>query len=356
MEKIGYIPSAIDPCLFIKNKGNRKSFVIIYVDDGGIFSTKEDIDEIIEALGQDFKVKYLGKLEHFVGCHITENYKKDTLWIHQPKLLKHLEEDFSKYITTNKVFMTPASPRTTILRPQEGDNKISPAEQTIFRSGVGMLLYLVKHSRPDISNAVRELSKVADGATPGHWKSLIRLIKFVIDTKDYKLKIKPKMEPDNLFYLEGISDSEYSGDKDTRISVYGYVIYFCGAPIAWKSKSGKSVTLLSTEAEYVAMSEVTKEIIFVKQLIETMGIELHLPIIVRVDNVGAIYIANNYTTSQRTKHIDVRTHFVREFIEDGIIKIVFIKSEDNDADIFTKNTSEELYDKHLNKMIDKTTT
>ena len=356
MEKIGYIPSAIDPYLFVKIKGYRKSFVIIYVDDGGIFSTKEDIDEIIEALGQDFKVKYLGKLEHFVGCHMTENYKKDTLWIHQPKLLKHLEEDFSKYITTNKVFMTPASPRTTILRPQEGDNKISPAEQTIFRSGVGMLLYLVKHSRPDISNAVRELSKVADGATPGHWKSLIRLIKFVIDTKDYKLKIKPKMEPDNLFYLEGISDSEYSGDKDTRISVYGYVIYFCGAPIAWKSKSGKSVTLSSTEAEYFAMSEVTKEIIFVKQLIETMGIELHLPIIVRVDNVGAIYIANNYTTSQRTKHIDVRTHFVREFIEDGIIKIVFIKSEDNDADIFTKNTSEELYDKHLNKMIDKTTT
>jgi hypothetical protein len=215
-----------------------------------------------------------------------------------------------------------------------------------------MLLYLVKHSRPDIANAVRELSKVADGATPGHWKALIRLIKYVIDTENHKLKIKPKMEPDNLFFLEGISDSEYSGDNDTRISVYGYVIYFCGAPIAWKSKSGRSVTLSSTEAEYFALSEVTKEIIFTKQLIESMGIELRLPIVVRVDNVRAIYIGNNYTTSQRTKHIDVRAHFVREFVQDGVVKIVFIKSEDNDADIFTKNAAEELFIKHSNKMVE----
>jgi hypothetical protein len=121
-----------------------------------------------------------------------------------------------------------------------------------------MLLYLVKHSRPDISNAVRELSKVADGATPGHWKTMTRLIKNVLDTENYGLKIKP-VKTQEKFTLEGISDSEYAGDTDTRISVYGYIIYFCGAPIAWKSKSGKSVTLSSTEAEYFALSEVAKE-------------------------------------------------------------------------------------------------
>jgi hypothetical protein len=151
--------------------------------------------------------------------------------------------------------------------------------------------------------------------------------------------------------LKGVSDSEYAGDKDTRISVYGYILYFCGAPIAWKSKAGKSVTLSSTEAEYFALSEVAKEAIFAKQVIESMGIEIIFPITIHVDNVGAIYLANNYATSQRTKHIDIRTHFVREFIEDGIIKIVFVRTDDNDADIFTKNTSEELFTKHSGKNV-----
>ena len=120
--------------------------------------------------------------------------------------------------------------------------------------------YLVKHSRPDIVNAVRELSKVADGATEAHWKALLQVIKYVLSTENYGLKIKPTLKEN--FYMEGISDSEYAGDKDTRISVYGYILYFCGAPIAWKSKGGKSVTLSSTEAEYVASSEIAKEASF----------------------------------------------------------------------------------------------
>ena len=70
-----------------------------------------------------------------------------------------------------------------------------------------------------------------------------------------------------------------------------------------------------------------------------------------MDNVGAIYIANNYTTGQRTKHIDIRTHFVREYIEEGIIKVVFVRSDENDADIFTKNTTEEIFEKHSKKII-----
>jgi hypothetical protein len=119
----------------------------------------------------------------------------------------------------------------------------------------------VKHSRPEIANSVRELSKVANGATEGNFKALLCTVKYVMDTKYLGLLLQPKLNQDG-FFLEGISDSEFAGDPDTRISVYCYVLYFCGAPIAWKSKAEKSVNLSSTEAEYYATSEIAKEVIF----------------------------------------------------------------------------------------------
>ena len=138
----------------------------------------------------------------------------------------------------------------------------------------------------------------------------------VMETKDYGLHIKPT-KSGRLFQLRG-NDSEFCGDKETRISVYGFILYFCGVPVSWRSKMGRSVTLYSTEAEYVGVSELAKEILFVKQVLEEMGIELEYPIVIEMDNVGAIYMANNHTTSQRTKHVDTRYHFVRNYVEDGI--------------------------------------
>jgi hypothetical protein len=199
-------------------------------------------------------------------------------------------------------------------------------------------------------------TKVADGATEAHWKQLMRAIKYVITTDNKALKLKPKLKSDNsMFYLEGLSDSNFGEDKETRISVYGYVVYFCGALIATKSKLGRSVTQSSTEAEYFAVLEVAKEILFIKQLLDTIGIQ-ELPIIVRVDNVGDIFLGNNFSVSQRTKHIDIRAHAVCEYIEDGVLKLIFIRTDDNEADIFTKNTSEETYNKHSNKLIESINT
>ena len=122
--------------------------------------------------------------------------------------------------------------------------------------------------------------------------------------------------------------------------------------------SGKGLfqqTLSSTEAEYVAVSEVCSEILFVKQVLEFLGVKIKTPIIVKVDNIGAIYLANSATTSTRTKHVDARYHFVREFVEDGILQIIFVKSEENIADIFTKNLSQEGHEKHSEELVTKMT-
>jgi hypothetical protein len=203
-----------------------------------------------------------------------------------------------------------------------------------------MLLYLIKHSRPDLSNAVRELTKVLDGATPAHMKAMLRVIRFVFETKNYALRLKPNIV-DGKLLLKGISDSEFAGDRNIRKSVYGYIIYYCGAPISWKSKAGQSVTLSSTEAEYYAASETAKELVFVANLLKSMNVSFETPVSLLMDNTGAIYLANNFTTGQRSKHIDIRAHFVRELIVSGMLRTIFVKSEDNDGDIMTKNVSEE---------------
>ena len=112
----------------------------------------------------------------------------------------------------------------------------------------------------------------------------------------------------------------------------------------------KSVVLSTTEAEYMALSEVVKELKFIVQLFQTMDIEVELPITVHVDNVRAIWLSNNRTTSDRTKHIDIRTSFVKEYQEDGKIIIKFVKSEDNEADIFTKNTTNVIFQNYQKKL------
>ena len=150
----------------------------------------------------------------------------------------------------------------------------------------------------------------------------------------------------NKWEIKGYSNSDFAGDIDGRKSISGYVIYLQGCPILWRSKGQKSVSLLSTEAEYMAVSEITTEILFIKSMLEFLGVKVELPIEVNVDNIGAIYLSKSATSSNQTRHIDTRYHFVREYIENGILKIVFVKSEDNNADIMTKNLCICLYDKH----------
>jgi hypothetical protein len=187
-----------------------------------------------------------------------------------------------------------------------------------------------------------------DGCTPAAYKEMLRLIKNFLDTKTWGLKIFPKVSAgDKLKWnLVTYSDSDWAGDKDNRRSISGFIMFLCGVPIVWRSKQQKSVALSSSEAEFVAISEAVKEVLFVIQLLESMGIEVELPVVVRVDNMGAIFMSENASSNTRTRHIDTRYHFVRELIEDKVVEIVFVKTKDNTADGFTKNVTGETYQEH----------
>jgi hypothetical protein len=140
--------------------------------------------------------------------------------------------------------------------------KIEAEKQSRYRSGFGMLLYLIKYSRPNLANVVRELSICMDGANLAAYKEMLRTVKFVLDTKDYCLKMNPIYENEE-WDLVSYSDSDWAGNPENRISVTGFVIYLPGAPICWRSKRQKGVTLSSSEAKYVVMSEAVKEIRFI---------------------------------------------------------------------------------------------
>lgn len=220
------------------------------------------------------------------------------------------------------------------------DTLLTEDQQTRYQSGTGSLLYLVKHTRPDIANAVRELTKAMDKATAGHYKQLLRIIKFVSDTKTWGISMT-KINHLTL-NLTCYTDSDWAGDADDRRSISGWCIFIHGNLLCWGSRSQKNVTMSSTEAEYVEISDVCKEIMYAIYVLEFLGTKVNFPVKIYVDNVGAIYIANNNVT-RRTKHIDVRYHIIREHIEDGIIKLQFIRSDENLSDIFTKNVFENTY-------------
>ena len=352
LKKIGFTGGDVDPCLFVRRSSKGICFIAIYVDDNLLVGHPAAIEETIELLKENGLVlKVEDDLHDYLSCEIQFSPDKKKAWLGQPHLINKLEKKFGNQVTGKRQYLTPGTPGLNQIKEEDQSKLLSKEQQLMYRSGVGMLLYLVKHSRPDIANCVRELSKVLDGSTEASYKEMLRVIKYVLDTKAMGLKIWPTLTNNEPWKISVFTDSDYAGDPVTRRSVSGYVIYVHNVPVCWRSKAQRSVTLSSTEAEWVALSEAVKEVIFLMQLCNSMKIKIQLPVEVRVDNVGAIFMSKNVTTTSRTKHVDIRSKYVREYVEDGIIKIVFVKSEDNESDIMTKNCQSDLHSKHSMKLI-----
>jgi len=330
--------------------------IAIYIDDTLCVGTPAAIEELKLDLKKYFSTKEEGPMSEYVGCEVIRR-GRNKLFMYQSNLIEKLKRLFYERVSNLPIRDTPAGTGFNVIRCLDDNKKISETEQKVYRSGVGILLYLVKYSRPDISNAVRELSKASDGADSTHMKCLLRTIKYVLDTKDLALKYELEEKfTSGTWAIKAYCDSDFAGDKDTRISVTGFCIYLLGCLVAWKSKGQKHVTLSSTEAEYVAVSDVCTEIMFVRMILEFLGVRVKMPIVVHCDNIGAIFLSYNAKVSQRTKHIDIKYRYVGEYVEQGIVKIIFVKSENNVSDILTKNTPQETFKRHKMRFLEQVTT
>ena len=352
LKEIGFKQSAADPCLMMWESELGRVFIAIYVDDCYCVGDKEGIDLLCELLQKKtdtveaFSITVEENTSDYLSCEVVFSSDRKRAWLGQPHLIRNLAAKFWEDVKMLKVYRTPGTPGVMLRRVGGDITKVDEETHGRYRSGVGMLLYLIKHSRPDIANAVRELTKLLDAPTEAAVKEMLRCIKYVLDTKEYGLRISPRLEPDNRWSIEAYSDSDWAGDKDTRLSVSGFVIYLLGVPICWRSKQQRSVALSSSEAEYIALSEAAKEVKFVYQVLESMGIKVKMPIVIKVDNVGAMFMAENVNTSARTRHVDIRYQYVREFIVDGFVKVIFVKTDNNLADDFTKNVNGDTFERH----------
>ena len=337
-----------DPCLMIKLKDDKPIlYVGTHVDDSMTVGKIEDINEMVKHMEKEGLTTKCEELKEYLGCNVVFSQDRKKAWLGQTETVKKLEREFGEDVKKLRKYTVAGTPGVGILRPKSEEEKVNDKDQSRYRSGVGMLLWIMKCTRPDISNAVRELTKVMDGATEEAMKEMLRVIKFVLDTRNIGLKIEPKLPKDFLkefmWILEMFSDSDWAGDKDNRRSISGFILFLFGVPISYKSRQQKTVSLSSAEAEWIALSEAIREILFAIHVLEGMKIAVKKPVIVRVDNMGAIFMAKNTTATKRTKHIDIKAHFVHEHVneETGQMEIVFVRSEENKSDIFTKNVPRE---------------
>jgi hypothetical protein len=194
-------------------------------------------------------------------------------------------------------------------------------------------MYAAVGTRPDISFTVNTLAQHAIAPGEKHLQALKRVFQYLAGTREYKMVFNGRAKDPSLI---GYVDADWAGDANSRRSISGYVFFLSGSPIAWAARKQPSISLSSTESEYLASTLATREAVYLRQFLTEIGFPPTDPIPLLVDNQSAIALARNPEFHARTKHIEVRHHYVREKIEDGIIDLQYCPTADQIADIFTK--------------------
>ena len=203
-----------------------------------------------------------------------------------------------------------------------------------YMSLVGSLLYAAMVTRPDIAFAVQALGRHLQSSSDAHWTAGKRILRYLKGTKDMSLLYGESKHGE--VTLKGFADADWATDKDTRRSVTGYVFEVGGAAVTWNSKLQPTVALSTSEAEYMAASAATQEAIHLRRLLGDLGFPQEGPTVILEDNMGCICMSENPVMHRRTKHIDIKFHFIREAIERGDVVLTFTSTSTQVADLLTK--------------------
>lgn len=333
LRNLGLTPTNGDPCLYLRGDGDDQLLVVIYVDDILAMSRNlEIVKKFGTTLGEKFEVKDIGDVKRCLGMDFIHG--DDCIKIHQESYVKELLRRFG--MQDCKTVSTPIDVSTKLTKEDQWRTTDGPKPP--YRELIGGLLYLSVATRPDLAHVASVLSQFNDCFGKTHWVAAKRVLRYLKGTANYGIVFRHGRND-----FQGFVDADWAGSIDDRRSFTGYVFKMNGGCISWDSRKQTTVALSSTEAEYMALSEVSKEAVYLRRFLKELGINAGT-IKVSCDNIGAQKLATNPVFHSRTKHIDIRHHFVREKIKNGEIHLEYVPTEEMTADVLTKGLTKQ---KHI---------
>lgn len=297
--------------------------VLVHVDDFLVTGEKSFIDLADSHLQSEYRMSKSGPLDTYLSLKITRS-TAGHVFISQEHYIDDVIDEFlpsdakDAHVPCNMTF------------PELVRDKLSPVTQHPYPELLGMLQWVANGTRPDIQFAVNRLSQFLVRPTDLHWHSAIHVLRYLRTTKFLRLCLGSSHDS-----LQGYSDSDWASTIEDRRSTTGWVFKYGGGAVSWKSRRQPTVALSSTEGEYMAMADAAKEAVWLKRIAEDLGCD-KTALTLFYDNQGAGAISNNEGMHKRTKHIDVRHHFIQDCIQSNQIKTQYIPTTEMLADVFTK--------------------
>ncbi|KAH9684612.1 DNA (cytosine-5)-methyltransferase 1B [Citrus sinensis] len=331
----GYCRSKFDNCVYYKLLSSGGGiYLLLYVDDMLIAcNQKEEIKKLKVELSTEFEMKDLGAATKILGMQIIRDRESKVLYLSQADYVKRVLTRFN--MEDSKPVSTPLSAHFQLSKSLEPttDDDFNYMREIPYSSAVGSIMYAMVCTRPDMAHAVGVISRFIGNPGKDHWNAVKWVLRYLRGTAVTAImfgKISGA-SPE----VAGFVDSDYAADKDRRRSITCFVFTICGGAISWKSFLQSVVALSTTEAEYIALTEVVKEAIWLRGLVSELGFKQEV-VIVGCDSLSDIQLSKNPKYHERTKHIDVRMHFIRDEISKGVVNVAKVPSEVNPADMLTK--------------------
>ena len=334
MSNSGFHRCDADHCCYVKKCANSYVLLALYVDDMLIAgSSMTEINRLKKQLAENFEMKDLGPAKQILGMRISRNRVEGTLKLSQEKYVEKLLDKFN--VRDVKTRNTPLGTHLKLSKKKSSqtDEEERYMSRVPYASAVGSLMYAMVCTRPDIAHAVGVVSRFLSNPSKEHWEGVKWILRYLKGTSKMGLCFGKSS-----LTLQGFSDADLGGDLDGRKSTTGYIFTLGGTAVSWKSKLQSRVALSTTEAEYVAMSEAAKEMLWLKNFLKELGKEQQgSPLF--SDSQSAICLAKNPVFHSRCKHINMKYHFIRDLINDGDLSLLKIAGSENPADMLTKTVT-----------------
>jgi hypothetical protein len=328
---LGFTRSEADHGIFFKRVGKDIVILAVHVDDGMVTGNNVSlIKKFKEDMNAKYKLTDLGPVNWLLGIKIGRDLVNKTISLSQ---LAYIEAIITRFNFDDlKACATPMDPSAPLSKSQSPIKleDIAKMCNVPYREAVGSLMYAAMGTRPDIAFATSTVAQYSENPGWKHWEAVKRIFRYLMGTKNLQLTYGGDERG-----LVGYVDAD-GASQDHRRAISGYVFMVDGGAVSWSSKKQELVTLSTTEAEYVAATHAAKEAVWIRRLLTELFHSIDTPTTLFSDSQSAIALAHDGHYHARTKHIDIRYHFIRYIIEAGTIKLVYCPTNDMTADTLTK--------------------